>query len=208
MHIGFIEQGNFFLFEKDSRPIGCAWFSFEEGDDGKKMSIHHNFLTSLSVLPSVVELAKRLSEDCTQIRWVTDPQFPIPEYIQNIQNLTMKVSGKMMMRVIDIEGFCSSIKVSEECVDELTVRLIDKECPWNEGNFLLKAGKGKITIKRVEDNKEPDIALEPYSLSLVVAGRFSAQTLRKLGKIDCSEETSRKLDTLFPVENFISYFRF
>jgi hypothetical protein len=32
--------------------------------------------------------------------------------------------------------------------------------------------------------------------------------LRDLGKIDCTEKTAVKLDVIFPVENFISYFRF
>jgi len=208
MYIGLIEQGNFYLFEESSRPVGCARLTFEEGNNGQKMSIHCNYLTSVSVIPSVIELVKTHSKDCAQIIWVADPQFPITEYIQNIHKLTTKVSGKMMMRIIDFEGYCTSIKVSKQCVQELIVKLVDKECPWNEGTFYLKAAKGKITVERVDNNREPDIGLDPHALSLVVGGRTTARMLRELGKIDCSEETSRKLDALFPVENFISYFRF
>jgi len=208
MHIGSIEKGNFFLFEENSTPVGCAWFIFNEGDDGKILNIYSNYLTSIHVLPSVVELVKKISSDCSTIKWVTDPQFPIPEYIQNIQKLTTKVSGKMMMRIIDFEKFCSSIKVSDHCNEELTMKLIDANCPWNEGVFSLSTNNGKLVVEKVSDSANPDITLEPHALSLVIEGRTPAKVLRDLGKIDCTEKTAAKLDSLFPVENFISYFRF
>ena len=208
MHIGSIERGGFYLFEENSKPVGCAWLVFTESDDGKVLSIYSNYLTSVSVLPSVVELVKKMSSDCSTIKWVTDPQFPIPEYIQNIQKLTTKVFGKMMMRIVDFEKFCSSIKVSNQCNEVLSVKLIDSDCPWNEGVFSLSASNGKLTVEKVGDSSKPDITLDPYALSLVMGGRTPAGMLRNIGKIDCSEETAAKLDALFPVENFISYFRF
>jgi len=208
MHIGSIEKGGFYLFEENAKPVGCAWFVFNDGDDGKVMNIYSNYLTSLSVLPSVVELVKKRSSDCSTIKWVIDPQFPILEYIQNIQKLTTKVSGKMMMRIIDFEKFCSSIKVSDQCNEELSVKLIDSDCPWNEGVSSLSASNGKLTVEKVDDSSKADITLEPHALSLVIEGRTPAKVLRDLGKIDCTEKTAAKLDSLFPVENFISYFRF
>jgi len=208
MHIGSIEQGGFYIFEENSKPVGSASLIFNERDDEKALNIHFNYLTSVSVLPSVVELVKNVSSDCSIIRWVTDPQFPILEYIQNIQKLTAKVSGKMMMRVVDFENYCSSIKVSSKCNERVTVKLIDNECPWNEGVFSLSANNGIIVVEKVRDSSKPDITLEPHALSLVIGGRTSAKMLRDLGKIDCTEKTAFKLDVLFPVENFISYFRF
>lgn len=208
MHIGSIEKGNFFLFEEDSKPVGCAWLVFSEGDDGKVLTIYSNYLTSVRVLPSVVELVKEMSTDCSVIKWVADPQFPIPDYIQNIQKLTTKVSGKMMMRIVDFDNFCTSIKVSDQCNEELTMKLIDTDCPWNEGVFSLSSSNGKLTVEKVSDSSKPNITLEPYTLSQVVGGRTPALRLRELGKIDCSEEIAAELDALFPVENFISYFRF
>ncbi|MGY5873077.1 MAG: GNAT family N-acetyltransferase [Candidatus Thorarchaeota archaeon] len=208
MHIGSIEKGNFFLFEENSKPVGCAWLVFNNGDDGKILNIYSNYLTSVSVLPSVVELVKKMSSDCSTIKWVTDPQFPIPQYIQNIQKLTTRVSGKMMMRIVDFEKFCSSIKVSDQCSENLSVKLVDGECPWNEGVFSLSANNGKLIVEKVDDEEKPDITLEPYALSQVIGGTTPSWILRELGKIDCSEDVASILDTLFPVENFISYFRF
>ena len=208
MHIGSIERGGFYLFEENSKPVGCAGLAFTENDDGKALSIYSNYLTSVSVLPSVVELVKKMSSDCKTIKWVTDPQFPIPEYIQNIQKLTTKVSGKMMMRIIDFENYCSSIKVSDQCDVRLSVKLIDSGCPWNEGVFSLSANNGKLKADKVGHGLKSDVILDPYTLSLVIGGRTPVHLLRDLRKIDCSESTALKLDELFPVENFISYFRF
>jgi len=208
MHIGSIEQGGFYLFEEKSKPVGCALLVFNEGDDGKVLNIYSNYLATLSVLPSVVELVKKMSSDCSTIKWVTDPQFPILDYIQNVKKLNTKEKGTMMMRIVDFKNFCSSIKVSEQCEGSLTLKLIDNECPWNEGIFSLSSNNGKLTVEKIIDSSKPDITLEPYTLSLVIGGRTPAFMLRELRLIECSGETASKLDTLFPVENFISYFRF
>ncbi len=208
MHVGSIERGNFYLFEENSKAVGCALLVFEDGDNGKTMSIYSNYLSSLGVLPSVIELVKQVSSDYTLIRWVSDPQFPIPEYIQNIQKLTTKVSGKMMMRVIDFENYCGGIRVSQGCNEEVVLKLTDEQCPWNEGIFRIHVEDGKLGVERMEDKITPDIHLNPYALSSVMCGRTPAMFLRDLNFIECSKETARKLDALFPVENFISYFRF
>lgn len=207
MHIGSIEKGGFYLFEKDSKPVGCAWLVFSEESNGKILTIYSNYLSSLSVFPSVVELVRKMSSDCNTVKWVADPQYPLLEYIQNIQKLTTKISGKMMMRIVDFVKFCTSIKVGDSCNGNLVVKLIDKECPWNEGVFSLSIDNGSMLVEKT-DSSRPDITLEPYALSQVIAGRTQARTLRDIGAIDCSEETAFKLDSLFPVENFISYFRF
>jgi predicted acetyltransferase len=139
---------------------------------------------------------------------VTDPQFPIPEYIQNIQKLTTKVSGKMMMRIVDFVNYCASIKVPEDCSEDLILQLSDSACPWNEGTFSIKARKGKLKASKINEGLKPSIVLNPYTLSLIIGGRTPAVILRDLGKINCTESTALILDALFPVENFISYFRF
>jgi len=208
MHIGSIERGNFYLFEENSKAVGCALLVFEDGDNGKTLSIYSNYLSSLSVLPSVIEHVKEMSSDCTLIRWVSDPKFPIPEFIQNIQKLTTKVSGKMMMRVLDFENYCRGISVPEGCNEEVVLKLTDEQCPWNNGVFRIHAEDGKLGIDRLDDTITPDIHLNPYMFSSVMCGRTPAVALREIGKIICSESIARKLDTLFPTENFISYFRF
>ena len=114
----------------------------------------------------------------------------------------------MMMRIVDFEYYCSSIKVSNHCTARLSLKLIDDECPWNNGVYSLSANNGKLTVERIDGSSKPDITLKPYALALVIGGRTPALLLRELGKIECSEDVAHQLDALFPVENFISYFRF
>lgn len=208
MHIGSIDRGNFFLFEEGNKPVGCASLVYDEGEDGKVLNINSNYLSSLSILPSIVELVKKTSSDCSLVRWVTDPQFPIPEFIQNIQKLSTKLSGKMMMRIVDFENYCGIIDVPKGCKDEVVLKLVDEQCPWNEGVFKINAEEGKLNVMRIEDATAPDIYLDPFTLSSVMCGRTPVVALRKIGKINCSENIAKRLDTLFPTENFISYFRF
>jgi predicted acetyltransferase len=114
----------------------------------------------------------------------------------------------MMMRVVDFRAYCSSIRIPSECHEELLIKLIDKECPWNEGTFRLKAEQGEIILSEEEEGMKPDITLDPHLLSLVIGGKSRASVLLELGMIDCSAETVGKLEAIFPPDNFISYFRF
>ncbi len=208
VYMGWIKQGNFYVFEEGNKPVGCMWLVFEEKDDTRIMNIYSNYLTSFEVLTSVIELVKQKSDGCSTIRWSADPEYPIPEFIQNIQKLSKKVSGKMMMRIIDFENYCKSIKVTNQRIEPIRVKLIDAYCSWNDGVYSLSAENGELQIAKLDDKAESDIVLDPYSLSQVIGGRTSATVLREIGIINCTESIARKLDTLFPTENFISYFRF
>ena len=127
-----------------------------------------------------------------------------------IQNPRLKTQNKgtMMMRVVNFEAFCRSIQVPEEGNNDLILKLIDTQCPWNEGNFSVHSNNGELNIERVDKSRSVEITLDPFQLSTVVGGLTAPSVLQEMRIISCSQETAKKLENLFPVDSFYSYFRF
>ena len=111
-----------------------------------------------------------------------------------------------MMRVVDFEGYCRSIVVPKDSTESVIVELKEDQCPWNEGIYKLAPGDGKLDVEK--SNEDPEITLNPYQLSEVISGISPAMQLREFREIECSQETARRLESIFPEDVFYSYVRF
>lgn len=73
--------------------------------------------------------------------------------------------------------------------------------------YRLNSFKGVLTVERT-DETNVEITLNPFQLSTVIGGLTPPSVLQELGIISCSLKTAKKLDAVFPVDSFMSYFRF
>ena len=112
----------------------------------------------------------------------------------------------MMMRVIDFENYCGSIAIPQTASEWITIKLDDAFCPWNSGTFTLIPNEGNLQVEKSEH--EPDIHLNAFQLSEVISGISPATMLHGLNEIECSSETAKKLEAIWPIDNFVSYMRF
>ena len=206
---GQIRGKKFYIFEKDAKPLGCAWLTTRTIDDDKILTVSMSYFKSIEVLPSMISLILEKSNDVTRVEWNCESVIPIWQYIQNIHQLKTSITGSMMMRVVDFEGYCRFIRVPERAQREVVVELMDSQCPWNEGLYRVIPSGGDLEVERVGNSDvKPDMVLNPHQLSTIIGGRTQSSMLQKIGEIKCSYETAEKLDSIFPTEPFISYFRF
>jgi predicted acetyltransferase len=112
----------------------------------------------------------------------------------------------MMMRVINFQGYCESISVPETATDVVVIKLNDRNCQWNTGTYRLMPCDGRLQVETCVD--VPDIELTDLQLSRVVAGQVPPTALREFGEIDCSPDIAKRIEAIFPKENFVSYLRF
>lgn len=200
-----IQSGHFYILERGSDPVGCVKLSFRS--DGTILTVSMTYFKSNDVLPSIIELIVKNSSKITSVEWTCEPQIPVQYYFHNIHRLKTRNTGTMMMRVVDFEGYCQSIQVPEKVKEEIILELTDTQCPWNEGVYNLNSRKGVLSVERI-DNKNAEATLNPFQLSQVISGLTPPSVLQELGMISCSLKTAQKLDAIFPVDSFMSYFRF
>ncbi len=202
------KNGFMHILEDKNGPVGCVWFNFTRGPPFPpiELTVRMSRYTSDDVFPSIVELVRNYSANVSKITWWADADVPVRHYFTDIYQTETHMMGSMMMRVIDFEGYCRSIRIPEKTTENVTVELNDDQCPWNNGVYKLVPDGGNLTVER--SDSKPDISLNAFQLSEMIGGITPPTLLRSLQEIKCDAKTAMKLDDIFPADTFESYVRF
>lgn len=203
-----INGGSFYLFERNDKPVGCVNLVLNKSDSETVLSIQFPYFSSLDVLPSLIQLVLDKTEDIDYIEWICDPQIPLRNFAQNIKKFESQSVGSMMMRVVNFSNYCDSIEVSGIATVDMTIRLVDPQCSWNEGVYRLTGDDDRLIVERDESVSNPDLTLDAHQLSMVVGGLTNPSDLQAYGLINCHPKIALMLDDVFPADSFLSYFRF
>jgi predicted acetyltransferase len=202
-----ITKGHYHILERNGIPVGAIKFWFKKAADWEfNLEINPTSYTSIDVLPSIMELVAKYSSNAREVKWHCEPEIPITYFMKDPDDAPVASSGRMMMRVIDFEKYCSSIRVPSHATESIVIELDDQDCNWNTGTYRISPIEGELEAEKV--NSEADIVLNSLNLSRVISGRSPATMLRGIGQIECSKETAVNLEALFPNESFVSYQRF
>jgi len=204
----FMKNGILQILEDKNGPVGSVWFNFTKGPPYSQndLTVGVTRYTNDDVFPSIVELVRNYSTNVNKITWWTDADVPVRHYFTDIGATESRMLGSMMMRVIDLESYCGSIKVPENTSEQVTIKLSDDQCPWNNGVYTLIPDGGKLKAERCDSR--PDIILNAFQLSEVIGGITPPTLLRSLHEINCDANTAIKLEAIFPPDTFVSYIRF
>jgi predicted acetyltransferase len=202
-----MQEGNLHILERDSRPVATVGFLFRKPATGPGYDVNvicTRFKTD-EVFPAIVELAYNYIVSARTVTWWLDAAVPLRHYFLS-HNAETYLIGSMMMRVIDLKKYCSSIKVPSHATENVAIELKDSQCPWNNGTYMLQPTDGRLEI--VSEEISPDITLSDFQLSEIISGVSPATILHAFNEIDCTKETAAKLESIFPADPFISYLRF
>jgi predicted acetyltransferase len=203
-----IKSGNFFIFERGSQPVGCVRIVSSSSESDTILKVDNASFASDDVLPSIIDFIIQKSADATNVEWVCDPQIPVRKFSHHVKGIQSEYHESMMMRVVNFKGYCESIRVPEGNETAVTMKITDDLCPWNEGVYDLSFSNGELGVEVIGVENDADVALNPYELANVIGGQTLPSKLRNFGMIDCSLDTAQKLDAIFPIDSFQSYFRF
>ncbi len=203
-----MKNGILQILEDQNGPVGSVWFNFSRGPPNtqNELTVGISRYTSDDVFPSIVELVRNYSASVSKVTWWTDLEVPVRHYFTDISTTESRIIGSMMMRVVDLEGYCESIRIPENAVDQVTIELKDDQCPWNNGIYKLIPDGEKLEAER--SDSKPDISVNAFQLSEIIGGITPPKLLRALHEIDCDANTASKLESIFPQDSFVSYVRF
>ena len=203
-----MKNGIMYILEDNDGPVGSVWFNFTRTAPNQppELIVGVSRYTNDDVFPSIVELVRNHSVNASNVTWWIDADAQVRHYFTDIHRTESHLIGSMMMRVVDIEGYCRSIKIPEDTTEKVTIELTDDQCPWNHGVFTLVPDGGKLTAER--SDSKPDISLGAFQLSELIGGNTPPTLLRALQEINCDAQTARRLEDIFPADAFVSYTRF
>ena len=202
------EKGFLYLFERNSEPVGMLHLLMEGSVGDYKLEVRRCAYTSDEVLPALPALIGRFAEESVEVKWTCDTHIPVQKFVVDRWRLNTRLTGTMMVRVIDFAAYCSQVPVAPDAAGTLVIALQDADCPWNTGTYRVTARDGKLQVNRLANETPPDVTLTAIQLSHLVGGLTPVSQLRAVGTLDCSEAAAETLAAIFALDNFFSYPRF
>ena len=202
------EKGFLYLFERRGEPVGMLHLLMDGPAGDYHLEVRRCAYVSDDVLPALPALVSRFAEQTAEVKWICDTHIPVQKFMVDRWHLNTRLTGTMMVRVIDFAAYCSQVGAAPDAAGTLVIALQDAHCPWNTGTYRLTARDGKLLVNRLEDDTPPDVVLTAIQLSHLAGGLTPVSQLRALGTLNCSEAAVETLAAIFAPDNFFSYARF
>lgn len=206
----------FICYDKD-RPVGYIFLHFPKKDTPWWEQLDH--IENTIYIRETFWLNQSAKQTIFNFLWSHRDQrkyiagaFPVNENIIGLLNnpriLAREIHPNSMLKIIDVKTILESLNYSISDFS-ISIRVHDKDCPWNNSNFLLTSDNKIINVK-VEENKEESIDLEidiGHFAQLLVGFR----TIDDLLEYDFVTINKKKLELikkLFPLtsSNFSDFF--
>lgn len=129
--------------------------------------------------------------------WPRPTDDPLPWRLEDPRRLEMTLIDHMWLRLVDVKEALSVREYAES--GDLTFRVRDEFCPWNDGTYLLEVGQNGAECTRSE--REPQIELGVSDLGAVYLGGVTFSTLARAGRVKERERGALVLaDSMFRTE--------
>ncbi|PWV94285.1 putative acetyltransferase [Paenibacillus cellulosilyticus] len=109
-----------------------------------------------------------------------------------------------MARIVDIEAFAANYPfASTEAVNELCIRIADRDADWNNGFFRLQVDpQGVGTLTRIPDLRDEDnqhtVTCTIQTLTSMLMGYQRPKRLHQLGRLAGNVDTVKVLERIVP----------
>ncbi len=134
---------------------------------------------------------------------ITLPEYAFPEHwMRDKPPLKVSYDQGPMGRITHLP-LLSGMEVGE---GEVSIALKDDMCPWQAGNYILKANNGHLEIEKSQQTGE--ITLSIQGLNAMVYGVLDPAYLAYKGWGNISETAGKKLRNLFPPRKPFLHARF
>ena len=134
----------------------------------------------------------------TEIRAFNRPtDDPIPWRLEDPRRLERHTRDHMWLRLVDIRAALESRRYAAE--GELTLRVRDDFCHWNDGAYRLQASSNGATAAPTKS--APDLELTAAELAAVYLGANSFDRLARAGRVrELAKGAAKRADRLFRTE--------
>ncbi len=122
---------------------------------------------------------------------------PIPWRLADPRRLERRTQDHMWLRLVDVQAALESRKY--DCEGEITLRVKDDFCDWNDGAYRLETGPEGASCSRAK--ADPDVELSVAELAAVYLGGNSFGRLARAGRVrELTKGATQRADRLFRTE--------
>ncbi len=122
---------------------------------------------------------------------------PIQHFARDPRTLRVDVGDGILVRIVDLPRALMTRNYQVE--SELTFRVIDDLCDWNQGTWKLSTGPEGADIRQVDE--APQLTMDVFTMAHLATGALSATYAHRLGRIEASDKSALiRADHLFATE--------
>ena len=122
---------------------------------------------------------------------------PIQHFARDPRTLRVNVGDGVLVRIVDLPRALMTRNYQVE--SELTFRVIDDLCDWNQGTWKLSTGPEGADIRQVDES--PQLTMDVFTMAHLATGALSATYAHRLGRIEASDKSALiRADHLFATE--------
>ena len=122
---------------------------------------------------------------------------PIQHLARDPRTLRTRLMDGILVRIVDLPRALTLRKYDAE--SEVTFRVQDDLCEWNQGTWKLSAGPEGADIRQVDS--EPDLTMDIFTLAHLATGALPATYAHRLGRIEAPHKQALiRADHLFATE--------
>ena len=122
---------------------------------------------------------------------------PIQHFARDPRTLRLNVLDGILVRIVDLPRALMTRKYAVE--SELTFRVEDDLCEWNEGTWRLSVGPEGADIRQID--RTPELTMDVFTLAHLATGALPASYAHRLGRIEAADSASLiRADQLFVTE--------
>ena len=194
------------LYEEDGQALGYMVYTSREerglnevsaGQRDHRMTIREYGWLTPAAYVAMWQFAA--SQDLTWRIYVNDipSDDPIRHFARDPRTLRSRLMDGILIRIVDLPRALMTRKY--QVSSEVSFRVSDPLCEWNEGTWRLEAGPEGADIRQVDT--EPDLTLDIFSLAHLATGALSATYAHRLGRVESSDRSALlRADQLFATE--------
>ncbi len=194
------------LYEEDGQALGYMVYTSREerglnelsaGQRDHRMTIREYGWLTPAAYVAMWQFAA--SQDLTWRIHVHDipSDDPIRHFARDPRTLRSRLMDGILVRIVDLPRALMTRKYQTS--SEVSFRVSDPLCEWNQGTWRLQAGPEGADIRQVDT--DPDLTLDIFSLAHLATGALSATYAHRLGRVESSDQSALlRADQLFATE--------
>ena len=194
------------LYEEDGEALGYMVYTstedrelntFSSGQRDHRMTIREYAWLTPAAYTALWQFAA--SQDLTWRIYVNDvpSDDPIRHFARDPRTLRLNVMDGILVRIVDLPRALMTRRYAVE--SELTFRVQDDLCEWNQGTWKLSVGPEGADVRQVDDS--PELTMDVFTLAHLATGALPASYAQRLGRIEASGSASlTRADQLFATE--------
>lgn len=187
-----------YAWRDDGEVRGYLVYEIETDDEERTLRVYEWSHADFEAHRQLLRFLYTHDSQVSTVRLYQPEGSALLDLVDDPEAVECTVDAGPMVRLGDVRVALSRIEYPEAVDERVILDVNDPLVEWNDARLALTVGEGQGDCSKTVT--PPDAIVDVNTLSQLAAGYFEVDEARRLGSLDCDEETADALSRLFPPE--------